>query len=105
MPLYTFFLEYTGGTYISQVSARSSALAMEIWAGKLIEMKVPGLGARLKKDLVEKILGEPPTALDGLKNIWCSSALVRGHLALVHFTQTDGRLIFRGNDKSLVVVD
>jgi hypothetical protein len=90
MPLYTFFLEYKGGTYISQVHARSSPLATRAWARKFLEMKVPGLGARSKSDLVEKILGDAPTALDGLKNIWCSSALVRGHLALIHFTKTEG---------------
>jgi hypothetical protein len=90
MPLYTFFLEYRGGTYVSQVRARSSPLAMKAWAGKFMEMKVPGLGARSKSDLVEKILRDAPTTLDGLKNIWCSSALVRSHLALIHFTQTGG---------------
>jgi hypothetical protein len=90
MPLYTFFLEYSGGTYVSQVRARSSLLAMKAWAGKLIELNVPGLGLRSKSDLADKILRDAPTALDGLKNTWCSSALVRGHLALIHFTQTEG---------------
>jgi hypothetical protein len=52
MPLYTFFIEYRGGTYISQVRARSSPLATKAWAGKFLEMKV---------------LRDPPTALDGLK--------------------------------------
>ena len=90
MPLYTFFLEYRGGTYVSQVRARSSPLAIKAWAGKFIELNVPGLGIRSKSDLVEKILHDAPTALDGLKNTWCSSALVRGQLALIHFTQTEG---------------
>lgn len=89
MPLYTFFLEYRGGTYVSQVSARSSPLAMKAWARKFMEMNVPELGARSKSDLVEKILRDAPTTLDGLKNAWCSSALVRSHLALIHFTQTE----------------
>lgn len=89
MPLYTFFLEYKGGTYVSQVRARSSPLAMKAWAGKFMDMKVPRLGTRSKSDLVQKILRDAPTTLDGLKNAWCSSALVSGHLALVHFTKTD----------------
>jgi hypothetical protein len=54
-----------------------------------MEMNVPELGARSKSDLVEKILRDAPTTLDGLKNAWCSSALVRSHLALIHFTQTE----------------
>jgi hypothetical protein len=90
MPLYTFFLECRGGTYVSQVRARSSPLAIKAWAGKLIELSVPGLGLRSKSDLAEKILHDDPSALDGLKNTWCSSALVRGHLALIYFTQTEG---------------
>ena len=90
MPLYTFFLEYRGGTYISQVRARSSPLATKAWVRKLIELNVPGLGIRSKSDLADKILRNAPTALDGLKNTWCSSAVVRGHLVLIHFTQTEG---------------
>ena len=89
MPLYTFFLEYRGGTYISQVRARSSALATKAWARKFTKMKVKGLGAQSKSDLIRKILIDAPTSLDGLINAWCSSAIVRGHLALIHFTQTE----------------
>lgn len=89
MPLYTFFLEYKGGTYISQVRARSTTLAMKAWAGKFVELKVPGLGTTTKHALAEKIGRDVPTALDGLKGTWCSSALVRGHLALMHFIQTE----------------
>lgn len=90
MPLYTCFFEYRGGTYISQVRARSSRLATKAWAGKLVEMKVHGLGIKSKCELAQKILRDNPTALDGLKNTWCSSALVRGYLALIHFTKTEG---------------
>ena len=90
MPLYTFFLEYRGGTYVSQVRARSSPLAIKAWVGKFMDLNVPRMGTRSKSDLAETILRDAPTALNGLKNTWCSSALVRGHLALIHFTQTEG---------------
>jgi len=89
MPLYTFLLEYRGGTYVSQVRARSLSLAIEAWTAEFMRIKVPGLGLRSKSDLAEKILRDAPTTVDGLINTWCSSALVRGHLALIHFTQTE----------------
>lgn len=90
MPLYTFFLEYKGGTYVSQVHAGSAPLAIKVWAEKFLELNVPGLGIKSKSKLAEQALCDAPIALDGLKNTWCSSALVRGHLALIHFTQTEG---------------
>jgi hypothetical protein len=62
---------------------------MEAWVGKFIELNVPGLGIKSKSNLADKILRDVPTPLDGLKNTWCSSALVRGHLALIYFTLTE----------------
>ena len=42
MRLYTFFLEFEGGTYISQVSAISPRLAMAEWARSLDTSQIKG---------------------------------------------------------------
>jgi len=85
--LYTFFLEYKGGTYVSQVKASSPVKALTAWAEALDYTKVDGLSRSAKGKLTEEI-NQPPTPLEGVKNAWCCSALLRGHLALIHFTET-----------------
>ena len=85
--LFTFFLDYKGGTYVSQVRASSPVGALKAWTETLDHTKVKGLGLRGKRNLLEKI-NEPPTQLQGVKNIWCCSALINGELALIHFAQT-----------------
>jgi len=85
--LYTFFLDYKGGTYVSQVKASSPVKALTAWAEALDYTKVDGFTSSAKKKLTEAI-NQPPTRLEGVKNTWCCSALLRGHLALIHFTQT-----------------
>ncbi len=84
--LYTFFLEYKGGTYISQVKASSPARALAAWAEALNSTEVKGLGKIRKQKLTEQA-NQPPTPLEGVKNTWCWSVLLRGDLALIHFTR------------------
>jgi hypothetical protein len=85
--LFTFFFDYKGGTYVSQVRASSPVEALKAWTKTLDHTKVNGLGLSGKQKLLENI-NEPPTQLEGVKNTWCCSALLKGQLALVHFTQT-----------------
>ncbi len=85
--LYTFFLDYKGGTYVSQVKASSPRRALAAWAETLQEADINGLGSSAKKKLINQI-NQPPTPLNHIKNTWCYSALLRGDLALIHFTMT-----------------
>jgi hypothetical protein len=88
MPLYTFIMEYAGGTYISQVKASSPKSACLKWAQKLGDSEVQGLGLKGKESLIEQMKEETPVALDGVSNVWCNSALVRGKLALINLVRT-----------------
>jgi len=85
--LYTFFLDYKGGTYVSQVKASSPVKALMVWTETLDDTNVDGLSHSAKKKLITEI-NEQPTPLEGVKNTWCCSVLLRGHLALIHFTLT-----------------
>jgi hypothetical protein len=85
--LYTFFFDYKGGTYVSQVKASSPLKALTAWAGALDHTKVDGLTHSAKNKLIDAI-AEPLSRVEGVKKTWCFSALLRDHLALVHFTQT-----------------
>ena len=88
MATYTFFLEYQGGTYISQVHARNHKEAPRLWVEQLDVSAIPnnkkGFREALIKSLEEFDLIVP---LDGISRTWsCSFIYVEG--VTVHFTQT-----------------
>lgn len=89
MALYTFFLEYRGGTYISQVRAASPSSALKSWARKLGNIDVWGLGPKSKSEMIEKLQLDAPTAIEGIQSTWCCTAFLRNHLAVIHFIQTE----------------
>ena len=96
MPLYTFIMEYAGGTYVSQVTASSPKSACVKWAQEMDAAQVSGLGRKSKETLIEEMKAEAPVALDGLANSWCATARIRGGLALINIVQTE-----RGRKPSL----
>ena len=60
MPLYTFILDYRGGTYISQVRAPNYKMAPRVWAEKLdltaIAKLEKGFGDKLATILNHKLV-------------------------------------------------
>lgn len=88
MNLYTFFMEFEGGTYISQVAAPSLKLAMRKWANSLDTTQIKGMGPTLKKQVIQEIEGEEATPLEGLKNAWCFALSPKGKFCLVNFVET-----------------
>jgi hypothetical protein len=90
--LYTLFLDYRGGTYISQIKASSPLKALTSWADALDYTQVQGIGSKgkvkLKETIKERIVG-PPTQVEGIKNTWCFSSVLHGHLVLIHITKTE----------------
>ena len=51
MPLFTFFLECEGGTYVSQVSAPSFASAPAVWADSLAAGVIRSMGEAFLQEL------------------------------------------------------
>ena len=95
MALYTFFLEYEGGTYISQVKAIGEKRATKIWASefKLSETKQYGrfFEDNFQKKLVESLDLNLISQIDGVKNTWAFSAYMLDKPATIHFTKTVDR--------------
>jgi hypothetical protein len=91
MALFTCLMEYEGGLYFSQVRAVSVRAACMIWARKLDVSQVKGFGAKSKLLLIEEMKEESKylVSIDGVINVWCTSALVRNKLVLVDFIQTE----------------
>ena len=88
MPLYTFILDYRGGTYISQVRAPNYKMAPRVWAEKLDITAIAKLEKGFGDKLAASISEEKPTPLDGMAKTWCLSLIHVKERALVHFIQT-----------------
>jgi hypothetical protein len=88
VPLYTFILDYRGGTYISQVRAPSYKTAPRVWAEKLDLTAIANLEKGFGDKIAASISEEKPTPLDGVSKTWCLSLFYVKELALVHFIQT-----------------
>jgi hypothetical protein len=89
MALYTVFLDYAGGTYVSQARASNPASAIKRWARHLDSNQIHGLGVKTRENLVRQMAAEIPTPISGTLNTWCVSAILRGKLALIHLVKTD----------------
>lgn len=87
MPLYTFILEFEGGTYVSQLSAASARSAPLAWVESRVPGEIPGLHAAALRQL-QASMDTDPVPLTGLVQVWCASGLVNGSLALLHFVET-----------------
>jgi hypothetical protein len=83
MALYSIILDYRGGTYISQVRARTPRDAAKKWTRTLDVNEVKHLGAKGKQKLISNLeedaygLNEP-VALTGLTGVWCLSMPIPG---------------------------
>jgi hypothetical protein len=85
--LYSVFLDYNGGTYISQVFATSHDVALSKWIPKL---KTPELKkwAITKAVLTQIIKNQMPVPVRGCMNIWCVTGTHKNRLALINIVAT-----------------
>ncbi|HLM61438.1 MAG TPA: hypothetical protein VK308_11600 [Pyrinomonadaceae bacterium] len=88
MFLYTFIMEYAGGTYVSQVNAENQKAACVLWAQNLKVDEIYKFGEITKSQLVEQMKAEEPTALRGVINTWFISANLRGGSAYINLVRT-----------------
>src|SRR5437867_12343422 len=89
MPLYTIVLEHMGGTYIAQVTARSTSGALRQWARRAPLLGIPHITTARAAVLQKSRDFCEPVVVAGTRNVWCTSAVVRGELALFHIVMTD----------------
>ena len=89
MPLYTFIMDFQGGTYVAQIRASSPRSACVKWAENLETNEIHGLGEKGKSVLIEEMKGESPIAIDGITNTWFASASIRGKSAYINLVLTE----------------
>ena len=87
MALFTVILDFKGGTYISQVRARTPSEALRSWAKSRALTGVYGLTARGRIKLRETL--DELVELDGLKNAWCATASPGRVSALINLVRTE----------------
>ncbi len=70
LKLYTFIMDYKGGTYVSQTHAKDHLEAKNIWAQSFNLLEVPGMNEQSREQLINEANKEELTPLDGLINAW-----------------------------------
>lgn len=90
MTLFTIIVDYRGGTYLSQVVARSVAQALSRWADTLDATALGGLPAKSLPGFVHELKDEGRDAapISGLVGVWCITLSVDDCLALIHVVET-----------------
>ena len=92
MNVYTFFFEYDGGTYISQIVESSPLGALKAWAKRFDLHTKNAYQQYFEPDLSERLVGSLDldllTEVDGLINTWSWGAYKLEKSSALHFTQT-----------------
>lgn len=87
MALFTFILEFDGGTYISQFQGSSPDDAAAKYVDYVVGLKGMSTPSNRRR-LGASLSLERPVAIEGVRKVWCCSASVRGKLALVNIVAT-----------------
>ena len=86
----TFILQYSEGTYISQINASDKQNAMREWLRNLDIKEHKGLTSKRKQLLIEEDFeDEEPILIQGCINVWCFGMRIGKELALINFIQTE----------------
>lgn len=86
--LFTIIVDYDGNTFVEQLLCDNQEHALNKWLcifseSKLVDLiELNELESQLKEDN-DLIL------LNGMKNIWCTSVLLKKGLGLIHVIQTE----------------
>lgn len=85
--LYTFVLDWNGGTFVSQCESSCVVDAIKIWSEKF---PVESIGASVESgpNFLASLESERPIPVGGLTSVWCVSALIEDSLALIHIVAT-----------------
>jgi hypothetical protein len=90
MCLYTFIMDFRGGTYISQVMAKNVASATKKWANQLDTTPIKHMGPAAKAEIIREMNNEIhyPVLLSGMSNVWCISCSIRVGFFLLNIVES-----------------
>lgn len=86
--MYTFFLEFDGGTFISQYKSTSLENAILQWSKKL---SLSAIGARdiYKNSFLLDVKKEAVVNVVDVESVWCISPYIGKEIAIVHIIGTE----------------
>lgn len=86
--LYTIFVEFGGGTYISQTIGISALDALSSWAAGT-KASGDGPGPRMRAHIKNQLdTQDRPVSVRGCSNVWCFSGTYNRKLVLIHIIST-----------------
>ena len=89
MSVYTFILDYLGGTYISQVVSDDEYNARDLWIEKLETNEIQYFTEKDKQNIIlSKFNDEHPILLKGLTNTWNFLISTKKGVGHVNFVKT-----------------
>ena len=89
MPLFTFVIDFRGGTYLSQNSAQNVSEASERFCEAIASDSAHPLHAQTRRSIAATLSeGSDWVELAGLNSVWCTSCVISDELALIHMIKT-----------------
>lgn len=90
MELFTFIMEFRGGTYIKQVSAPALEVAYRAWAAALEIGEIRHMGPYVKRRLIASVEEErePPTPIATTQNVWIRTYQTKAGILILHIIKT-----------------
>ncbi len=85
--LFTFVLDFDGGTYLTQESGTLEE-AREKWLLTGLQ-NLESLSTAARKELMDSFAEDEATLVNNVRNVWCLSGLANGRLAMLHIVKTD----------------
>lgn len=86
--LYTFIMNFKGGTYISQVKGDDEKEACQVWAISLNIDDIEGFDVNTRLLIFKELENEEATQITGTKNVWIIGLDLSGNFAIVHIIKT-----------------
>ena len=85
--LFTFVLEYAGGTYIAQAKGEDISSAARTWLKMLTDSELSDW--RLSRSELQELLDEDRfVRLEKVENVWCTSRSGEHGLVLINVIET-----------------
>ncbi len=85
--LYTFVMDWNGGTYVSQFSGNDVSSTITTWADS-IDTNMLDIQPEDKANFVADAKSENAVALDGVSKTWAISPNIKGKMATVNIVET-----------------
>ncbi|RFM36231.1 hypothetical protein [Chitinophaga silvisoli] len=91
MELYTFLMQFRGGTYISQVESKNLSEATTLWVKQLKIEEIKHLGEKGQIEMIKEAENFELFALKSLKNIWFFCFGIKAGFIMVNVVKTDNK--------------